>query len=178
MTRPTKSSVASMWPKYRHGAAPFILMRDLRSVGSNGLDVLRLLPLGLHGDSVGPGRHATTSGFAFTSLGLGGVIGGLALASVMDGTSRSHIIMGLVLAAALTAVALSPTLWLGYLFLFLFGAASVSFKSSAASTLQLGSEPDMRGRIVALYFLALAGTSPVGGPLQGWISEFSHHEPA
>lgn len=117
------------------------------------------------------GGDATTTGFAFTFLGLGGVVGGLALAAIIDGTSRSHIIMGLALAASLTAVALSPNLWLGYLFLFLLGASSVSFKSAAGSALQLGSEPHMRGRIVALYFLALAGTSPIGGPIQGWISE-------
>lgn len=117
------------------------------------------------------GGDAAATGFALTSVGLGGVVGGLALARFIDGRSRTQIVMGLALAAALTAITFAPTLWVGYALLFLLGAASVSFKSAAGSVLQLGSDPDMRGRIVALYFLALAGTSPMGGPVQGWIAE-------
>ena len=35
----------------------------------------------------------------------------------------------------------------------------------------LGSDPDMHGRVLALHGLAFLGTTPLGGPLRGWICE-------
>ena len=37
------------------------------------------------------------------------------------------------------------------------------------TTLQLESEPSMRGRVMSLWAVAFMGTTPVGGPLLGWI---------
>ena len=47
--------------------------------------------------------------------------------------------------------------------------ASVSFMSTGNSTLQLASDPAMRGRVMALWFVALQGSTPIGGPLVGAI---------
>jgi MFS family permease len=41
--------------------------------------------------------------------------------------------------------------------------------SSGNSTLQLAAEPAMRGRVMALWFVALQGTTPIGGPLVGVV---------
>jgi hypothetical protein len=37
------------------------------------------------------------------------------------------------------------------------------------STLQLNSEPAMRGRVMSLWFVAFQGSTPIGGPLVGWV---------
>jgi MFS family permease len=117
------------------------------------------------------GGDARTVGFAFTSMGLGGVIGGLALAGVLRGSSRSLILNGLVFAACLTVLGFAPTFGVAYGFLFVLGAASVTFRATATSLLQLYSEPQMRGRVISLLVLATAGTSPLGGPIIGWICQ-------
>jgi MFS family permease len=117
------------------------------------------------------GGDARTVGFAFTSMGLGGVIGGLALAGVLRGSSRSLILNGLVFAACLAVLGFAPTFGVAYGFLFVLGAASVTFRATATSLLQLYSEPHMRGRVISLLVLATAGTSPLGGPLIGWICQ-------
>ena len=49
------------------------------------------------------------------------------------------------------------------------GAASISFMSTGNSTLQLGAEPSMRGRVMALWFVAFQGSTPIGGPIVGWV---------
>ncbi len=49
------------------------------------------------------------------------------------------------------------------------GWASVSFIAIGNSTIQLASEPSMRGRAIALWQVAFQGTTPIGGPLIGWI---------
>ena len=40
-----------------------------------------------------------------------------------------------------------------------------------SATLQLTAPLDMRGRVLALYVTAIIGTTPVGGPIIGWIGE-------
>jgi MFS family permease len=45
------------------------------------------------------------------------------------------------------------------------------FSVACNSFVQLGVEPQMRGRILALYFMAFMGGTPVGAPAIGWLSE-------
>ncbi len=49
--------------------------------------------------------------------------------------------------------------------------AMMLFMATANTTLQLNSDPAMRGRVMALYGLLFLGTTPVGGPVMGWIAE-------
>ncbi len=53
------------------------------------------------------------------------------------------------------------------------GAASIGFIATANASLQLGSEPAMRGRVMSLYAMAFLGTTPLGAPLIGAIAEWS-----
>ncbi len=68
------------------------------------------------------------------------------------------------------AAALAPNLAIELIALVLVGWASVSFMSSGNSTLQLGADPSMRGRVMSLWFVAFQGTTPIGGPIIGWIA--------
>jgi MFS family permease len=51
------------------------------------------------------------------------------------------------------------------------GAAALVFSVACNSFVQLGVEPQMRGRILALYFMAFMGGTPLGAPAIGWLSE-------
>jgi len=70
-------------------------------------------------------------------------------------------------------VALLPTIVLVYAMMPIVGAASVAMISLSNATLQLNSDPKLRGRVMALFSMALIGSSPIGGPLVGWIGEHS-----
>jgi MFS family permease len=39
------------------------------------------------------------------------------------------------------------------------------------SSLQLAADPPMRGRVMALYSIVFLGSTPIGGPLAGWLSQ-------
>jgi MFS family permease len=114
---------------------------------------------------------ARTVGFAFTSMGLGAVLGGLALAGFLKPTSHRLILNGCVFAAFLVLLGLAPALGIAYVLLFGVGAFSVTFRTTATALLQLYADPQMRGRVISLLVLATAGTTPFGGPLVGWICE-------
>ena len=45
----------------------------------------------------------------------------------------------------------------------------MTFLATGNSTLQLQSDPSMRGRVMSLWAVAFLGSTPVGGPLIGWI---------
>ncbi len=53
------------------------------------------------------------------------------------------------------------------------GAASIGFIATANATLQLTSDPAMRGRVMALYAMAFLGTTPIGAPLVGAIAQWT-----
>jgi MFS family permease len=50
------------------------------------------------------------------------------------------------------------------------GLAVLTFTTAANSSTQLGTAPDMRGRVMGLYMLVFLGGTPIGSPLAGWIA--------
>ena len=76
---------------------------------------------------------------------------------------------GFGIAALLAATA--PTLALEMLALAVLGLCSVTFAAGINSGLQLAAAPDMRGRVMALYSIVFLGSTPLGGPLAGWLGE-------
>ncbi len=53
----------------------------------------------------------------------------------------------------------------------LLGMATTSFAINANAILQANSAPEMRGRVMAYWAVALLGTQPIGGPLFGLLSD-------
>jgi MFS family permease len=117
------------------------------------------------------GGQASTYGFMTAAMGGGAVIGGLYVAARGQTGVRSLVNSAAVFAVVLGAAALAPTLWLELIALGLVGAASVGFLSKGNSTLQLAASPQMRGRVMALWAVAFMGSTPIGGPIAGWVSE-------
>jgi MFS family permease len=112
-------------------------------------------------------------GFMTAAMGLGAVVGGLFTAARGRAGTRPMIISSAGFGLAVLLTALAPLLWLSYVGLLFVGWASVSFISIGNSTIQLSSAPNMRGRALSLWQLAFQGTTPVGGPLIGWVIEAS-----
>ena len=69
------------------------------------------------------------------------------------------------------ATALAPSLAFALVGMGLVGAASVAFQSTGNSTLQLAAAPHMRGRVMALWAVAFLGSTPIGGPIAGFVSQ-------
>jgi MFS family permease len=63
----------------------------------------------------------------------------------------------------------APNLALELVAMIPVGIASVMFMSQANATLQLGAAPEMRGRVMALWFVSFQGSTPIGGPIIGVV---------
>jgi MFS family permease len=112
---------------------------------------------------------ATGFGFMTAAMGVGAVVGGLLVAARGKTGLRPLIVSASGFAVAMTAAALAPNLGIELVALALAGAGSISFMSMGNSTLQLNAEPSMRGRVMSLWFVAFQGSTPIGGPLVGWL---------
>lgn len=114
---------------------------------------------------------ARTLGFIGTALGIGMFAGSLTNAA-FGRPARSLLTgAGFALGGFSVLVALAPSLWLGALLMVPLGAASMAFLSTMNSTLQLSASDQMRGRVMALYFVLFLGSTPIGAPLVGWVAE-------
>ncbi len=114
---------------------------------------------------------ATGFGFMTASMGFGAVIGGLLVAARGSTGLRPLVLASFWFAIAMTLATVAPTLGVEMVALALAGAGSIAFMSTGNSTLQLNSEPEMRGRVMSLWFVAFQGSTPIGGPIVGWMSD-------
>jgi MFS family permease len=137
-------------------------------VATFGFNFIIVLPLmaryEFHGD-------AGLYGLLFALMAGGSLVGAL-LAAARARPSRPLLVgsaVGFSLMAIFVALAPSP-LWAG-IGLVPMGAFSMAFIATANTTLQLASRHDMRGRVMAVYALVFLGSTPIGGPLIGWISQ-------
>jgi MFS family permease len=110
---------------------------------------------------------ATGFGFMTAAMGFGAVIGGLLVAARGKIGLRPLVLSALGFGTALTFATVAPDLPLELVALGIAGAGSIAFMSMGNSTLQLNSAPEMRGRVMSLWFVAFQGSTPIGGPLVG-----------
>ena len=114
---------------------------------------------------------AMTYAALVSAMAVGSIAG--ALVNGHRGRTGPRLIAGGALAFGVSALlaAAMPSLALEILMLTLLGAASVTFAATINSTLQLAVTPEMRGRVMALYSVVFLGSTPIGGPIAGWLAQ-------
>jgi len=146
-------------------AIPLAMMALVSTLGFNFQVLLPLLAKFTFDG--GPGTYALLA----SSMAAGSIAGALASGA------RGRVTLGLLIAASAAfgvfslLAAGAPTMAIAVVALALAGAASVTFAAGVNSTLQLNVEPAMRGRVMALYSVVFLGSTPLGGPLVGWLAE-------
>jgi MFS family permease len=137
-------------------------------IGTFTMNFTVILPLiakvTFHGD-------AGTYGLLSAVMGGGSLVGALFAAGRARPTHRLLAVASLALGLTVLGAAAAPTLRWEELLLALSGAAAITFMSTANATLQLNSRPEMRGRVMALYMVLFLGSTPIGGPIVGWIGQ-------
>lgn len=115
--------------------------------------------------------NAGTYGTLTASMGVGAVIGGLIVAGRNRGGRRKVAMAGVLFGAFMALAAIAPNVWTEELAMLLVGGGSITFMTRGNAILQLEARPDMRGRVMSLWSVAFMGSTPIGGPVIGWVGD-------
>lgn len=108
-------------------------------------------------------------GFLTAAMGVGAVGGALRVAGGGTTGLRPLVLAAAGLGVGLLLTSVAPSFPVALVTLAMVGWASVTYMATGNATLQLGAAPTMRGRVMSLWFVAFQGTTPIGGPLIGWL---------
>lgn len=114
---------------------------------------------------------ASLYGWLNSTMAAGSLVG--ALLAARRATASMRLLFGMAGLFGVMLILVGSTPWLPLFLplLALTGLAGVSFSSLGNSSVQLATDPLLRGRVMSLYFLVLMGSTPIGSLIVGWITE-------
>ncbi|MDP9092719.1 MAG: MFS transporter, partial [Actinomycetota bacterium] len=117
-------------------------------------------------------RSASGYGLLSTALALGACMGAVLATRRTQRPTQLFLVGGAIAFSVLEIFAGSmPNFLSTALLLVPTGLLMLTLTTAANAAVQLGVEPTMRGRVMALYLMCLMGGTPVGAPMIGWVAE-------
>jgi MFS family permease len=101
-----------------------------------------------------------------------GSLGG-ALLAARRRRIRQRLVIGAAIVFALVEIVagLMPTYLAFMIVLPLCGLSALTMITAANTYVQLAVDPQIRGRVMALYMAIFMGGTPLGAPILGWVAE-------
>ena len=161
------------------------MLRDgLRYVRSRS-DVMLMLGIVFSAGTFGLNFQMTMAIMSTTVFGKGadeyGLLGSVravgSLCGALHAARRGHVRPRLVIGASVVfalvevAAGLMPTYLAFMVVLPLCGLSALTMVTAANTYVQLAVDPQMRGRVMALYMAIFMGGTPLGAPILGWVAE-------
>lgn len=104
-------------------------------------------------------------------ISAGSLTGALVTARRKTIELRHVVVAAAAFGASMLALAASPTLGLAFPIAMVMGFVSISFMTASTAIVQVRADPSMRGRVLALQAIVFLGSTPIGGPILGFICE-------
>lgn len=117
------------------------------------------------------GGDTTTFTALFSVVSLGSLVGALATARRTEVTPRHLITGAATFGISMLALAAAPNLASAFVVAVAIGLGSIGFLTSSTAIVQLLAGPEYRGRVLAIQGMVFLGSTPIGGPLVGWVSD-------
>lgn len=112
-------------------------------------------------------------GVLMAGLGLGALATALTMAAQGSSPKHSSLLKGTVSFSAFgVLIALSPWFWLTLLGMCGLGASMITIMAKANTIVQLTAPDQLRGRVMSVYMMVFAGTTPIGGLFAGWLASW------
>jgi MFS family permease len=117
------------------------------------------------------GRGQTTFTIFLCASGIGSIAGSLSVAAMGNIRNKGRMALTLLvcLGASISGFALSTSVVISGIMLFLAGAALIGVFSMVNSLVQLIITNEMRGRVMSVYNFAFRGGMPMGNLVTGWL---------
>jgi MFS family permease len=117
--------------------------------------------------------HGSNGSFTllYSVLSIGSLCGALAAAQIKVMDIRHIVYAAFGFGAAMLALAAAPSLPAAFVVAVFVGLTSIGFLTCATVIVQMRADAAMRGRVLALLGMVLIGSTPIGGPLLGFICD-------
>jgi MFS family permease len=117
--------------------------------------------------------HGGTNTFTllFSIVSAGSLMGALITARRKQVTLANVSTAAFAFGTAMTVLALSPNTPATFVIAVFLGLSSIAFMTASTAIVQTRANPSMRGRVLALQAMVFLGSTPIGGPIVGTISE-------
>jgi MFS family permease len=146
----------------------FLPMAMLALIGTLSYNFQTVFPLFVTRD-LGASESAFTVMFSVVSVG--SLVGALVAARKTNTGVRQVGLAAVAYGVAMATMALAPTVGIAMVLGLALGVASITFIVSSTAIVQIRAAPEMRGRVLALQAMLFLGSTPVGGPIVGWVAE-------
>ncbi|MDQ6727368.1 MAG: MFS transporter [Actinomycetota bacterium] len=151
-------SVPELW-------IPLVMMALIGTLAFNFQTVLPLFTTrDLHGSDV-------TFTLLMSVVSVGSLIGALATARRKTIGIYTVSLGALAFGLAMAALAVAPNQPVAYIVGLFMGLSSIWFMTACTAIVQMTATPSMRGRVLALQGMVFLGSTPIGGPIVGFISQ-------
>ena len=116
--------------------------------------------------------NAEYFGWVLAVTSIGSLIGALATARLHLTTYKWVAGAALMLGVANIGMAIAPNVWIAFVWAIPLGAGGAAMIAGANSIITQEAPPDIRGRMLALTAVAFLGSTPIGGPITGWVADY------
>jgi MFS family permease len=146
----------------------FVPMAMMAVVGTLSYNFPTVFPLFVTRDL---GGSASTFTILFSLVSVGSLVGALINARKVDVGVRHVSFAAVAYGATLAVMAVVPGLLSAFALGLVLGFFSITFIVSSTAIVQVRAAPEMRGRVLALQAMLFLGSTPIGGPIVGWVAE-------
>ncbi|MFF1635855.1 MFS transporter [Leifsonia sp. NPDC058248] len=116
-------------------------------------------------------KGAGEFGLLSSIMAIGSVVGAL-LSARRERPRVALLFAGAAFFGAGCAIAaVMPEYWLFAIALIIIGVSSQTLMTTANGTVQMTTDPKLRGRVMAIYMAIFMGGTPVGAPIVGWVAD-------
>jgi MFS family permease len=143
---------------------PLILLSFIGTFGYNFTVILPLIAKYVLGTG------ALGFGSLTTAIGIGALTGALVIAYFNLPSERLLLFAGTAFTILLGLLAFSSRLSVTLGILLLLGFASITYTATTNTRIQISAPGELRGRVISLYILLNAGTTPIGALLIGTLA--------
>ena len=144
---------------------PLLMMAVIGTLAFNFQTVLPLFAVRDLG-----GRDLTFS-LLMSVVSVGSLVGALRSARRTEVSVHTVSLSAAGFGASMLALAAAPNQPAAFAIGALMGFTSISFMTASTAIVQLRADPMMRGRVLALQAMVFLGSTPIGGPIVGAVSE-------
>ena len=146
-------------------AVPLVMMAVVGTLSFNFQVVLPLLVTRTFD------RSKVTFTILFSCISLGSLVGALWTARRRSIGVIDVVKASLAFGVTMLALAVAPSIGWAFPIGAVMGMASIGFLTASTAIVQTKAAPEMRGRVLALQAMVFLGSTPIGGPIVGYVSE-------